>query len=288
MELKIPPLPDTLGEILQVMSDESSDSIRRLAHIIRRDPATSIFVLRRINAPYNGVRRYISQVDQAIVLLGFKHVCNLVLAETIKKTFAYLESTAARNVYEHIIQTSLASAAFARELALFMRFPSAETAFTAGLLHQLGRLVLLQSASQLYASLWYEQVPGTTQYLFTAPSPEKEQSVFQTDYPHLGATIMRKWAFPEELVTVTYALHTPSRVVNGYMRTMTLIVATASAVAEDLFEATEDDTAAPSEIPVTLIALARANNLDERILADFLKEKSEAIRTFAEKIFNEA
>ena len=100
MELKIPPMPNTLGEVLQIMSDESpTGGVDRLVTLIRRDPATSIYVLRRINSPYHGVRRYISQVDQAVVLLGFKRVCNLVLAATLKQTFAYLESTAARNVY---------------------------------------------------------------------------------------------------------------------------------------------------------------------------------------------
>ncbi len=197
MELKIPPLPNTLGEILQFMSDESaSGNVDQLVEIIRKDPATSIYVLRRINSPYHGLRRYISEIDQAVVLLGFKRVCNLVLTVTLKQSFSYMDSTAAQNVYEHIMQTSLATAAFARDLASHLRFPFSEKAFTAGLLHQLGRLVLLQSASQLYVSLWYQKDPETNQLLFLAPSPEKEQEYFDTNYSNLGAAIMRKWSFP--------------------------------------------------------------------------------------------
>ena len=286
MELKIPPLPNTLGEVLQIMSDESaSGSVDQLVEIIRKDPATSIYVLRRINSPYHGVRRYISQIDQAVVLLGFKRVCNLVLAATLKQTFDYLESTAARNVYDHIMQTSLATAAFARDLAAHLRFPFSETAFTAGLLHQLGRLVLLQSASQMYVTLWYEQVPGAGQLMFLPPSPEKEHDLFNTTYPNLGAAIMRKWAFPEELVTVTAALLTPFQVISGQKRALTLTVAAGSAAAERLFRS--DDGQDASEIPVPVITLARESNLDAEALMAFLDQRGEVIREFAQTLLDD-
>ena len=290
MELKIPPLPNTLGEILQFMSDESaSGNVDQLVEIIRKDPVTSIYVLRRINSPYHGLRRYISQIDQAVVLLGFKRVCNLVLAATLKQTCAYLDSTAARNIYEHIMQTNLATAAFARDLAAHMRFPFSEMAFTAGLLHQLGRLVLLQSASQMYVTLWYKQVPGTNQRLFLPPSPEKEQDLFNTTYPNLGAAMMRKWSFPEELVTVTAALLTPLQVISGQKRVLTLTVAAGSAAAERLFRAEDGQAASPeaSEIPEPVIMLAQERNLDVQALMAFLDKRGEAVRAFAETFLDD-
>ncbi len=291
MELKIPPLPNTLGEILQFMSDESaSGDVDQLVEIIRKDPATSIYVLRRINSPYHGLRRYISEIDQAVVLLGLKRVCNLVLTVTLKQSFSYMESTAARNVYEHIMQTSLATAAIARDLASHLRFPFTEKAFTAGLLHQLGRLVLLQSASQLYVSLWYQKDQETNQLLFLVPSPKKEQEFFDTNYSNLGAAIMRKWSFPEDIVTVIGALLTP-QVINGQKRTLALTVAAGSAVAEQLFGPQNGDASSTSEapeIPVPVTTLAQDRNLDVEALADFLDKRKEAVRSFAETLLDEA
>jgi len=291
MELKIPPLPNTLGKILQFMSDKSaSGNVDQLVEIIRKDPATSIYVLRRINSPYHGLRRYISEIDQAVVLLGFKRVCNLVLTVALKQSFSYMESTAAQNVYEHIMQTSLATAAFARDLSSHLRFPFTEKAFTAGLLHQLGRLVLLQSASQLYVSLWYQKDQETNQLLFLSPSPEKEEEFFDTNYPTLGAATMRKWSFPEDIVAVTGALLAP-QVVSGQKRLLTLTVAAGSAVAEQLFGPQNGDASSTSEapeIPVPVITLARDRKLDVETLTAFLDERRDAVRGFAETLLDEA
>ena len=125
MESKFLQLPNTLGEVLQILSDESpSGSVDQLVEIIRKDPATSIYVHRRISSPYHGLRRYFSEIDQAVVLPGFKRVCNLVLTVTLKQSSSYMESTAARNVYEQIMQTGPATAAFARDLASHLRFRS--------------------------------------------------------------------------------------------------------------------------------------------------------------------
>ncbi len=292
MELKIPPLPNTLGEILQFMSDESaSGNVDQLVEIIRKDPATSIYVLQRINSPYHGLRRYISEIDQAVVLLGFKRVCNLVLSVTLKQSFSYMESTAARNVYEHIMQTSLATAAFARDLALHLRLPFSEKAFTAGLLHQLGRLVLLQSATQLYVSLWYTQVQETNQLLFLPPPPKKEQEFFDTNYATLGAAIMRKWSFPEDIVTVIGALLTPFQVASGQKRTLALTVAAGSDAADQLFRSENEDASSTSEapeIPEPFITLAHERNLEVENLTAFLEKRSEAVRKFAETLLDDS
>ncbi len=287
MELKIPPLPNTLGEVLQIMSDESSgNGVDRLVTLIRRDPATSIYVLRRVNSPYHGVRRYISKVEQAVVLLGFQRVCNLVLSATLKQSFEYLESTAARNIYEHVMRTSLATAAFARDLAAHVRLPVSETAFTAGLLHQLGRLVLLQSASQLYTSLWYQKMPGTSQLTFVPPDAEREQTVFNTTYPHLGAAVMKQWSFPKELISVTSSLYHPSQVVDGQTRTLTLVVAASSTVSTTLFDENEEE-AAEATISNSVMALARNTRQDATTIARFLQGRKETIRDFAKEVFDE-
>ena len=289
MELKIPPLPNTLGEVLQIMSAESpTGSVDRLVALIRRDPATSIYVLRRINSPYHGVRRYISQLDQAVVLLGFKRVCNLVLAATLKQTFAYLESTAACNIYEHVMQMSLATAAFARDLAAHLRLPFSETAFTAGLLHQLGRLVFLQSASQTYTSLWYQPAPDTGQLTFTPPTPTREEDVFNTTYPRLGAAVMKQWSFPKELIVVTGSVLHPSQVIDGQTRRLTLTVAAGNALAAPLFNTNgKDAPAAFPQLPISVMALARDSHLDVQALAGFLAERRAVVREFAETVFKD-
>ncbi len=101
--------------------------------------------------------------------------------------------------------------------------------------------------------------------------------------------MMRKWSFPEELVTVTAALLTPLQVISGQKRVLTLTVAAGSAAAERLFRAEDGQAASPeaSEIPESVIMLARERNLDVQALMAFLDKRGEAVRAFAETFLDD-
>ncbi len=286
MEFKIPPLPTTLGEILQVLSREAPvPDDRRLVEIIEKDPAISIYVLRQVNSAYYGLRRHVTEIRRAVALLGLKRVCNLVLAASLKQTFSYLEDTASQTIYEHIIKTSLATAAFARDLAEYLRLPLAETAFTAGLLHQLGRLVFLYSIPRLYVPLWYHGTARPNQMLPEAPSREAEHRRFNTDYLHLGATTLRQWKLPQEFIHITNNLDAPDEMDAGPLRTLALTVAAGSTASAALFEIDPPETDEETRlIPPCLAALADAKNADAEALARFLDERCEPVSAFAHSV----
>ncbi|MFQ5572381.1 MAG: HDOD domain-containing protein, partial [Rhodothermales bacterium] len=66
MDFKLPPLPNTLGEILQIVSRETPyPDNDRLAKIIQRDPAMTVYVLRQVNSAYYGVRQHVTQIRRA-------------------------------------------------------------------------------------------------------------------------------------------------------------------------------------------------------------------------------
>lgn len=289
MEFKLPPLPTTLGYILQILSRQAPvPDDDRLVEIIQKDPVLSIYVLRHVNSAYYGLHRHVTEIHRAAALLGLKRVCNLVFAAALKQTFAYLEDNASRTVYEHIIKTSVATAAFARDLVARLNVPLAEMAFTAGLLHQLGRLVFLYSAPRRYVPLWFNQVPRINDLPLTAPSPESEHACFDTDYLQLGASTLRQWGLPEEFVTITNRLHAPEQTSAGPLRTLTLAVAAGSAASEALFvsdEADSDDAARC--LPAFLAALAEAHDAQEQDLLHFLEERNEPIRAFAQSVVSD-
>ena len=122
------------------------------------------------------------------------------------------------------------------------------------------------------------------------PSPEKEEEFFDTNYSTLGAAIMRKWSFPEDIVTVIGALLTPFQVASGQKRTLALTVAAGSAAAEQLFRSETGDASSTSEapeVPEPIITLARERNLEVENLTVFLDKRSEAVRKFAETLLDE-
>lgn len=278
MEFKIPPLPNTLAEVLEYISEDTSTlDTNGLIAIIERDPATSLYVLRQVNSPYYGLRRHISEVDHAVKLLGIRKICNLVLTVTLKNSFAFLDSADAKSVYQQIMQTSLATAAFARDLSGHLQMPFAESTFTAGLLHQVGRLIFLYSDAEQYVPLWYQSSDATC----TPPSEEAEEALFSTPYPQIGADTMEKWDFPKELVTITRHVFTPDEVTEGRLRGLTFTVAAAHAAAETLFSSNGPDEESP-ELAQALDDLAHLRNTDARDLATYLNERSEAVREFAQ------
>ena len=293
MEFKIPPLPTTLGEVLQILSRETPvPDDRRLVEIIEKDPAISIYVLRQVNSAYYGLRRHVTEIRRAVSLLGLKRVCNLVLAASLKQTFAYLENPTSQTIYEHVIRGSVATAAFARDLTAYLRLPLAEMAFTAGLLHQIGRLVFLYSAPHLYVPLWYPEERPCKNATPEAPSRETEHLRFNTDYLRLGASTLRKWKLPGEFATVTNCLHAPQEVYEGPLRPLTLTIAASMTVAASLFDPPSQETAddtdtSPLEIPPYLAELAQAQNIESQALIAYLNERQEPIAQFAQSVLSD-
>ncbi len=288
MDFKYPPLPNTLAEILQVLSQEDSvPDNGRLVDLIERDPATALYIFREVNSAYYGVQRSITQLDQAVAFLGWKKVFNLVLTAAMNQTFSYLENAAAQNVYERIMQTSVAAAAFARDLAEHLQLRCAETAFSAGLLHQLGRLVLLYNAPHQYVPLWYERVATSDRVIMVVPSLESEQAHFNTNYVQLGASIMQRWGLPTMITTTIDYLHRPDQVSLAHLRMQTHVVAAGCAIAEELFASDPSGGDASEKIdaiPPPVVELARVVNTAVWKLVGFLDTRREEVLSLAHTV----
>jgi len=286
IEFKLPPLPTTLGEILQVLSREAPvPDDKRLVTIIEKDPAIAIYVLRQVNSAYYGLRRQVTEINRAVSLLGLKRVCNLVLAAALKQTFAYLEDSTAQTIYGQIIKTSVATAAFARDLATYLHIPPAEMAFTTGILHQLGRLVFLYSVPHLYLPLWQNGTAATARVSYLAPSRETEDARFNTDYLRLGASTLREWNLPEEFATVLSHLHAPAQTTDSQLRSLTLTVVAGQAATEELLLAGE--AAIPLEnrhLPGLLAALSEGRSTDVEELTGFLEGRKAVVGEFTQTV----
>lgn len=289
MDYKLPPLPSTLGEVLQVLSRESSvPSADELVEIIRKDPAVSLYILRQVNSPYYGIRRTITQLDHAVTLLGLKRICNLVLTVALKNTFSFLEDQAAVQVYQHIMKTSVAAAALSRDLADHLNIHFSETAFTAGLLHQLGKMVFLYSSPEKYVPLWYGESPTHSSSPMASPSLEAEKTIFQVDYSVLGATTLTEWGLPEEFSTIIGSLHHPNTVEEPHLQEVTYLVAAGSAVSVDLFdEPKEEMNGSTHGIRGEVVELANQHQIEPTDVADYLDTKEGDVRNFAQAVLGD-
>ena len=197
LEIRFPPLPRTVAEVSHLLSEQGQvPDTPRLVEIVNEDPIVAFSVLRRINSAYYGMRRRVGDIQKSVFLLGFLEVCNIVLTAGMMRLRDVLETHEQELIFDKIMQMSIGTAHYAQELSLFLQLPNRSTAFTAGLLHATGRLVLLYNKPHDYEALWCTNTDGH------APSVEDERMIFGTDHAQLGALAAERWHLPPELVSI--------------------------------------------------------------------------------------
>lgn len=278
-DLKFPSMPYTLGEVMRLRAQGTPD-VEKLIEIVKRDPAVAAVVLKRVNSAFFGLSRKIVQVDKAVNLLGYKEIFGLVLAAAVKQTFAFQGTEEAAAIHRHIMRHSLATAAFAKILAEVLSPIATETAFTAGLLHELGRMTLLASIPKPYTELWIRLSPTRNVENLITPTPAMERFVFKVDYTQIGAIIAQHWNLPDEMKTIIKDHPDPISISAPYLRTQATLVAIGHAVASELFEPV-DRTAIIAEL---FDGLNEIRSLNPHTLTTLLFDKRDEVREFVESM----
>ncbi len=191
----LPPFRPVVTRLLAELSGEPS-GFRRIRLLVSEDPALAAHVLRLANSALFGCRRQVTDLLTALTLIGLDRLRALVLTYGVRHLFRPLARyPLCRTVWQH----SLATALLAADLSLDGAGDMMES-YTAGLLHDLGRLVLLASAPELYAALVQQ-----------TDSPEHgcrlEEELFGLTHAEAGARAMRRYDLPEPLADAARLHH---------------------------------------------------------------------------------
>ncbi len=183
-------LPAVAVEVLSLTEQEKVD-VRALKECIERDPALTVKILRVVNSSLFGLPREVSDLNQALSLLGIKPLKLLALGFSLPET---LLVQAAREQLDWYWKTALVRAVAAREISeqLFKR--PGDDAFLAGLLQDLGVLLLLGELGQPYAALLSESIAARADLNLL----ERESLGF--DHVQLTAGLLEHWNLPKVLV----------------------------------------------------------------------------------------
>ena len=132
-------LPEVVLKINEMVNSEDTSAVE-IAEVISHDPALSTRILKIANSSLYGGQRQIDSITRAVTLLGTKQIRDLVMATTAAKVFDGIpnEVISVEDFWHH----SLYCALLARELAKLSKKVNADTMFTAGLLHDIGHLVM--------------------------------------------------------------------------------------------------------------------------------------------------
>ncbi len=195
----LPPLPTTTGRLIQAIQDPDA-SASEITRIVGEDPALSMKVLRIANSPFFGFPRQITEVQRAVVLLGLNTVKGLVLSLSLTKIFP-AERTHPFFEMEGFWKHSMGCAHAARILATRKGFESPDAAFTAGLLHDVGKLVLLTRCPEDF--LQAVQVAHDQQVSLR----EAEEARLGITHDQVGAMLAERWGLPEILAEAMACHH---------------------------------------------------------------------------------
>ena len=228
IQIELPPLPSTLPKMLELISG-GGDAVgaEEVTLILKADPVATSWVLGHVNSAFYSVRGQVTTVDRAVTLLGGEPICNLVVAGLLARTFKSSSAPEVHRVHEHIVKVSLATAGFARELAAVVGMENPELAFTAGVMHDIGRMCLLAHDGPSYAKLWIDED------VVRAPELGQELVNFGIDHVSLGQKVCRKWSLPPAIRAVIDS-HEKADHAEAQHRSLASIVAVARAAALEL------------------------------------------------------
>lgn len=182
----LPSLPVIVLELLSTMDAEAT-TVQTLAYKISQDQALAAKTLRLANSSFYGRPSAVVRIEQAIAMIGFRTIRSLVIAASL--TTAFSRPAGGNFDFDCFWQHAIGTAVCARHIAAVFNI-SPDSAFIAGLLHDIGQLVLAThfAASSDAARLWRDEHDCST--------VEAEQETAGMDHAGVGEALAAHWRFP--------------------------------------------------------------------------------------------
>jgi len=260
----LPTLPAAVSRLAALHGSETT-SASDFEDAIKPDPALTANLLKMANSAYFGLRREVDSVGQAVTVLGTKRVWEAAVTAGFSKTIpdripGYEVDSAV--FWKHCIAVAILS----ERLSSQMELRTPKLTFTAGLLHDIGKLAI-GSFLTVEATLVLSRM-RTDEMDFVAA----EREVLGTDHAEVGATVADKWGLPEAIGVGARWHHCPDEVPNEEDQVLVDLVHVADALAHTLgygadvgeLARTLDQRAADRlELTVDCLELVACNTLEE-------------------------
>ncbi len=196
----IPTLPEVMHEVLATVASEDS-SAADLAAIVSKDQAICSRVLKMANSAFYAQSRKIFNIGDAIVILGFDAIVQLMLATTVLTAFDSKRLRGGFSMYglwKHSIGTAFVSKMVAEHAGKGM---DSYLAYTSGLLHDVGKLVLAHYFPDDYAPV-FKKIESEDLYMY-----EAEREVLGFTHCDMGEWLFSRWNFPDRLIDLVMYHH---------------------------------------------------------------------------------
>ena len=263
----LPTLPSVIYK-LNSLSENDKSSIQEMARIVSSDQVISARVLRLANSPSYGFYR-VSTISNAMILLGVNVVKSLALSSSI---FAIMEKDIV-GLWEHSLGVGAAANIIARKLGL----PECEEIATAGLLHDIGKVIISIKCSDAEKEI-LELVRERRIYTM-----EAEREIIDTDHAEVGGWLSKCWFLPDKLSEPITFHHDVAESVNHRIKTAVVHIA------DVLISASGFSNSGESFVPLMQRIAWDTLKLNEQMLAeivDELEDKLIEVKNFSLEIMS--
>lgn len=194
----IPPMPAVVMRAMKAAQNPDV-SIRALQVLISQDQALSAKILKIVNSAMYALRREVTTVSHAVSVLGINTVKSVIMAATVEVVFQNSKDLSSKLQSDHAWGAALASRAIARRI----QYEDVEEALICGLMHDIGKPVMMQNFKEQYSEIAFEVYSGAGGFY------RNEIQMFGFSHAQVGALLARKWNFPPQLAEAVGYHHLP-------------------------------------------------------------------------------
>ena len=199
-----PVLPATVIRLMEVTSNPAS-SAQEVIDVILTDQSLCLTVLKISNSVLFGRPHKVDSIKTAVSVLGFNEVQRIALAKALINSFSKVTRQHKASIdkfWDHSFVCGMAARLMAQDLNI-----SPDIAFMGGLLHDIGKLIMLETFADDYALDW--MLSFSSKQL-----RDDELHTFSFTHDRVGGHLLRKWLFPKNLIAAVEAHHSPDKATN--------------------------------------------------------------------------
>jgi len=201
----LPAAPAVISAAMGMTADVQSN-VSDVSRTLSLDQSLTAKVLKLSNSPYYGRRKEVETLNEAIMVLGFAAVRSLVVAASSHGMFVSDDSNdAGCKLWRHSLSTAIAG----RQIAARIGHRDSEEVFIAALMHDVGKLVILEKLPDWYARIIEEVELNHDSFR------RVESRVLRFNHCDVAAVLLDGWSFPRNLISAISSHHRPSSIQGG-------------------------------------------------------------------------
>jgi putative nucleotidyltransferase with HDIG domain len=192
-------LPQSLAAVLKIINDPNSDA-ESIANVISKDVSLTSRVLKMVNSASYSRHGKVTKISEAVMVMGLNSIRMLALSSSV---FGMIPESGIshkfdiRRIWRHLIETASAS----KYIASLVHYKEPEEAFVAGILHDVGIIIMLLYFGEEYIDLIDQAVNSRVEL------PELEKETFGFNHSEIGAELVESFNLPQSFIYITLNHH---------------------------------------------------------------------------------